>query len=123
GKLVDRMNPDLLYVNGPRFLPPAGWVSNQKLVPLLFHCHHFLEQPSSVRVSGAALRFSDAFMVASCRYAADPLKKYVKPERIFVRYNGVAGPEELVDRRGRPLRRIAVIGRIEPEKGQLEFVH
>jgi glycosyltransferase involved in cell wall biosynthesis len=123
GTLVDSMDATILYINGPRVLPPAAWVARRKKIPLVFHCHHFLQQTSSVLLGGASLRMSEAYTIASCRYAADPIKKYVRPERLFVRYNGVVGPDRPLARPAQSLRRIGVIGRIEPEKGQLEFVH
>jgi glycosyltransferase involved in cell wall biosynthesis len=104
-------------------LPPAAWVARRKQIPLVFHCHHFLQQSSSVLLSGASLKMSEAYTIASCRYAADPVKKYVRPERLFVCYNGVTGSDQPLTPPVKRLRRVGVIGRIEPEKGQLEFVH
>jgi glycosyltransferase involved in cell wall biosynthesis len=121
--LAGDMDATILYVNGPRLLPPAAWVARRRKIPLVFHCHHFLQQPSSVLLSGASLEMSEAYTIASCRFAADPIKRYVRPERLFVRYNGVAGSDRPWPRPLKSLRRIGVIGRIEPEKGQLEFVH
>jgi glycosyltransferase involved in cell wall biosynthesis len=121
--LAGDMDATILYVNGPRLLPPAAWVARRKKIPLVFHCHHFLQQSSSALLSGTSLKMSEAYTIASCRYAADPIKKYVRPERLFVRYNGVVGPDRPLARAAKSLKRIGVIGRIEPEKGQLEFVH
>jgi glycosyltransferase involved in cell wall biosynthesis len=123
GTLADSTDATILYINGPRLLPPAAWVARRKKLPLVFHCHHFLQQSSSALLSGASLKMSEAYAIASCRYAADPIKQYVHPERLFVRYNGVVGPDRPLARPAQTLRRIGVIGRIEPEKGQLEFVH
>lgn len=113
---ADSMDATILYINGPRVLPPAAWVARRKKIPLVFHCHHFLQQPSSVLLSGASLQMSDAYSIASCRFAADPIKRYVRPERLFVRYNGVAGPDRPWPRPTESQRRIGVIGRIEQEK-------
>jgi glycosyltransferase involved in cell wall biosynthesis len=121
--LADSIDATILYINGPRFLPPVAWVARRKKIPLVFHCHHFLQQPSSVLLSGASLEMAEAYTIASCRFAADPIKRYVRPGRLFVRYNGVAGPDRPRPLPLKGLRRIGVIGRIEPEKGQLEFVH
>ena len=46
----------------------------------------------------------------------------MRPERLFVRYNGVVGPDLVSAPQAETARRIGVIGRIEPEKGQIEFV-
>jgi glycosyltransferase involved in cell wall biosynthesis len=120
--LSQKVQATLLYINGPRVLPPAAWVARRTQTPLVFHCHHFLQQSSSAILTGAALKIAAAYTIASCRYAAEPIKKSVHPERFFVSYNGVLGPER-PHKTATTVRRIGVIGRIESEKGQLEFVH
>lgn len=121
--LVAAHRIDLLYVNGPRLLPAAALVARAKSIPLVFHCHHRLLQPIVVRLAGEALRWSGARMIACCHFAAEPLEPRVPRERYHVIYNGVPGPSWT--RRPRdPVKawNIGVIGRIEPEKGQMEFV-
>ncbi len=113
---------DLLYVNGPRLLPAAAWVAHSESIPLIFHCHHRLLQPWAVRLAGQALRWSRALVIACCRFAGEPLSAYTSG-RYRVVYNGVQQPSW--KRRVRdPVKswNIGVIGRVEPEKGQLEFV-
>jgi glycosyltransferase involved in cell wall biosynthesis len=121
--LVTAHRIDLLYVNGPRLLPAAAWVARAASIPLLFHCHHRIMQPSAVRLAGEALRWSRARVIACCRFAGEPLDRYAAGERYQVVYNGVPGPSWT--RRPRdPVKawNIGVIGRVEPEKGQMEFV-
>jgi glycosyltransferase involved in cell wall biosynthesis len=115
-------NIDLLYANGPRLLPAAACVARFLKIGLVFHCHHRITQKSAARLTGEVLRLSRARVFACCNFAADPLRPYVGPRSLHIVYNGVA---EMPIRRlaCRPaIRRIGVIGRIEPEKGQLEFV-
>jgi len=115
-------NIELLYVNGPRLLPAAACVTRLLKSDLVFHCHHRITQKSAVRLAGQALRLSRARVFACCNFAADPLRPCVNPHSLHIVYNGVA---EMPIRRSavRPaIRRIGVIGRIESEKGQLEFV-
>ena len=114
---------DLLYVNGPRLLPAAAWVARAASIPLLFHCHHRIMQPAVVRLVGEALRWSRARVIACCHFAGEPLDRYAAGGRYRVIYNGVPGPSWT--RRPRdPVKawNIGVIGRVEPEKGQMEFV-
>lgn len=113
---------DLLYVNGPRLLPAAAWVARRCSIPLLFHCHHRLAQNSAIWLTGRSLRFARARLIASCRFVVEPLRSYVQPQRVSVVYNGVAALPKIPAKRGDKVRRIGVIGRIEPEKGQLEFI-
>lgn len=119
--LVDKHDIDLLYVNGPRFLPPAAWVARRRSVPLVFHCHSRLLQSSAISLVGASLRIAQARVIACCLHAAEPLKNYVKPLRLSIIYNGVGAVNRTCFRR-HPLRRIGVVGRIEPEKGQMAFI-
>ena len=118
--LVSAHRIDLLYVNGPRLLPAAAWVARSASIPLLFHCHHRILQPWAVRLAGEALRWARARTIACCRFAGAPLVPYA--DQCAVIYNGVAEPSW--SRRTRdPIKpwNIGVIGRIEEEKGQLEF--
>ena len=113
---------DLLYVNGPRLVPPAAWLAWRKGIPLIFHCHNRLLQPSAIALTGLALELASAHVIACCQNAAEPLREYVAPDRLRILYNGVAemsaGDLRFPDR----IRKIGVVGRIEVEKGQLEFV-
>jgi glycosyltransferase involved in cell wall biosynthesis len=115
-------NIDLLYVNGPRLLPVAACVARFLKIDLVFHSHHRITQKSAARLTGEVLRLSRARVFACCKFAADPLRPYVDPHSLHIVYNGVS---EMPVRRSvsrTVIRRIGVIGRIEPEKGQLEFV-
>ncbi len=113
---------DLLYVNGPRLLPAASLAARQTSVPLLFHCHNRIAQSSAASLAGRALRLSRARVLACSRFAAEPLEPHIDPDLLSVLYNGVArlAPPHKIP--ARKLRRIGVIGRIDPEKGQLAFI-
>lgn len=121
-ELVKANEINLLYVNGPRLVPPAAWVAWRRGIPLVFHCHNRLLQHSAVTLTGLALELASAHVIACCHYAADPLRQYVAPQRLRTVYNGTAemgtGRLESPDR----IRRIGVVGRVEEEKGQLQFV-
>ena len=114
---------NLLYVNGPRLLPAAALTALARSIPLVFHSHHRLVQPSAVRLAGEALRWSRASLIACCRFASEPLLPYVAEDRWRILYNGVSEPAWLGRWRD-PTGgwNIGVMGRVEPEKGQLEFV-
>jgi glycosyltransferase involved in cell wall biosynthesis len=113
---------DLLYVNGPRLLPAAAVVARLLRISLVFHCHHRITQRSAVWLAGASLRLAYARVIACCAYAAQPILAHVPAPRIRIVYNGVAGSPQYRPPSPRRIRRIGVIGRIEPEKGQLKFV-
>jgi glycosyltransferase involved in cell wall biosynthesis len=120
-QLIAKHRPDLIYVNGPRLLPAAGRASGT--LPLLFHSHSYLSKWYAVALAGRQLRKPNHYLVASSRFVAQPLLRYIDPARVRIIYNGT--PEipfqERVFPPGGPWR-IGVIGRIAQEKGQLEFV-
>jgi glycosyltransferase involved in cell wall biosynthesis len=118
--LAARMQADLVYVNGPRLLPAVALATLD--VPVLFHAHSFLPPGPVRRLAGMALRRSNASVVGQCRFVAEPWRQYVRPERISVVYNGVAGPERLTPKQRHRDLRIGCLGRIAPEKGQKEFI-
>ena len=89
---------------------------------MLFHSHSYLG-PGAVRRL-AALRCAGwtRSVVAQCEFVAAPWRPFVRPERVSVIYNGVAGPPHASPRSRAGAPRVGCIGRIAPEKGQREFV-
>jgi glycosyltransferase involved in cell wall biosynthesis len=111
--------PDLVYLNGPRLLPAAALAGLR--TPVLFHAHSCVASPLVRSLAGQALRRLRPSLVACCRFVAESWKSFVAAERVSVVFNGVAGPPHAArSRNGSPV--IGCIGRIAPEKGQLEFV-
>jgi glycosyltransferase involved in cell wall biosynthesis len=121
--LVTKNSIDMLYVNGPRLLPAAALVAGARAIPLVFHSHHRLMQPSAVRLVGRMLRWSGAKVIACCRFAADALRPHLIEGQCTVLYNGVPDLSR-TERRfcGSTQIQIGVVGRVEAEKGQMEFV-
>jgi glycosyltransferase involved in cell wall biosynthesis len=113
---------ELLYVNGPRFLPAAAIAAWLCSIPLIFHCHNRVVQPAAQLALRIALRISRAKMIGCCKYVTEPFERDLGPDRLSIVYNGVAASPFLRAKEFRIRRRIGVIGRIEEEKGQLQFV-
>jgi glycosyltransferase involved in cell wall biosynthesis len=111
--------PDLVYVNGPRLLPAVPLAALR--VPVLFHAHSYLPLGMPRTLAAEALRRVGASVVGCCRFVAN-IWKPAAAGRISVIYNGVAGPREHVAVRNSTQPKIGCIGRVSPEKGQLEFV-
>lgn len=106
---------DLIYVNGPRLLPGVALTGLTK--PVVFHSHS-LVPPGPIRaLTGAAVRRLGARVIATCEFVAAQWREFGE---VRVIYNGVAGPASALWR-GTGLR-VGCIGRISPEKGQLEFI-
>ncbi|MFL6353289.1 MAG: glycosyltransferase family 4 protein [Bryobacteraceae bacterium] len=120
-EIVSAHHIDLLYVNGPRLLPAAALVARRLSIPLLFHSHHRISQETGIRLAGESIRWARAEVVACCSFAAEPLQPYLSRDKARIIYNGVS---EMRCRRtsNKSHRCIGVIGRIEPEKGQIQFV-
>jgi glycosyltransferase involved in cell wall biosynthesis len=106
----------IVYVNGPRLLPAATFGLPDG-IPLIFHCHSYLRHHYAAALAGISLDSAEATVIASCQFVAGPLRPYVSSTVI---YNGVdssceAGPRPATNR-------IGILGRIAPEKGQLDFL-
>jgi glycosyltransferase involved in cell wall biosynthesis len=121
-RLLRKWRPDLLYVNGPRVLPAAAKVSREDGIPLVFHAHHRIAEGSALRLVQTSLNASRASVIACCSYVASSLTPRVPRSRIRVIYNGVSDYRESPVRRTLPIQRVGIVGRIDPEKGQLDFV-
>ena len=106
---------DLLFVNGPRLLPAVALA--RPACPVLFYCHSRLDAGPSRMLARWALRRIRAVTIASCRFVTGWLPFPVAQ----VIYPGVSDSQQ--PRSTLSLfRQIGVIGRLAPEKGQLEFV-
>jgi glycosyltransferase involved in cell wall biosynthesis len=117
-RVVKREDINLLYVNGPRLAPAAVWGRQGR--PVIFHAHSIVTQPLAARLAGRALRAPDLTVLASSRFVAQWLGPLAPNSSVRVIYNGVAGFGVRPGPRER-YARIAVLGRIAPEKGQLAF--
>jgi glycosyltransferase involved in cell wall biosynthesis len=113
--LARQTGAGIVYVNGPRLLPAASFCS----LPLVFHCHSYLGKGYAAAMAGISL--SDARVIGSCHFVLAPLRPFVGSNRMEVVYNGV----ERSPGAGCTIAHatsIGLIGRVAPEKGQLEFV-
>ena len=106
---------NVLYVNGPRLLPAATLASRG--LPLVFHAHSLISQKSAARVARLCLRRRNTSVIANCAFVAEPLRRH---REVTVIYNGVSDLARHAPAGG-PIR-VGIVGRIAPEKGQLEFV-
>jgi glycosyltransferase involved in cell wall biosynthesis len=123
-RMADRVDADLVYLNGPRLLPAAAMAGfgREHAPRVLFHSHSYLGRGAALRLAALALRRTGAWLVGQCEFVAAPWRPFVRPERVSVIYNGVAAPPQarIPSPEGPP--RVGCIGRIAPEKGQREFV-
>jgi glycosyltransferase involved in cell wall biosynthesis len=119
-ELAEKVSAELVYINGPRFLPAAALANLQ--CPVLFHAHSWIPPGRERVVTGLGLWRTRARVVATCRFVADSWEGYVRRERLSIIWNGLAGPPQMPESPQGSQPRIGCIGRISPEKGQREFV-
>jgi glycosyltransferase involved in cell wall biosynthesis len=116
GSLVASTHIDLIYVNGSRLLPAAALAARGG-APVVFHVHSHL-RGGALQLARWAIRRADAALIGCSKSVLTPLhrKQHVIP-------NGVrdAGYREHDFDRQRNWR-IGMVGRIAPEKGQMEFL-
>lgn len=122
GDAAARSNIDLIYVNGPRLLPAAALAASAQ-VPLLFHIHAHL-RGSALRLTRWILRSTTTTVVGCSNSVLVALRRHIGARGPHVIPNGIreAGFRE----RNFDVRqslRIGMIGRIAPQKGQMEFVN
>jgi len=108
---------DILYINGPRLLPAAIGFD----IPVIFHAHSFVNGIAPRALAIHTLRRSKATLMAASRFAAAPFK-WAARSRTHIVYNGSPDLRTPRERNRRDRLRVGVVGRIAPEKGQLDFV-
>ena len=117
-RVIDRESIDVLYVNGPRMAPAAVWARQGR--PVVFHAHSIVTQPLAARLTGQVLRVPEVTLLASSQFVARWLESIATGRSARVIYNGI----DSAGARSQPretFTRVAVLGRIAPEKGQLAF--
>jgi glycosyltransferase involved in cell wall biosynthesis len=117
-RVVEREDIDVLYVTGPRVAPATLWARQGR--PVIYHAHSIVTQQLAARLTGYALRAPEVTLLASSHFVARWLTPLVWGTHVRVIYNGVAGFAARPRWRERHTR-VAVLGRIAPEKGQLTF--
>ena len=117
-RAVEQAGADVVYVNGPRALPAVIGLD----VPVLFHSHSVLNKAYSRWIARVALRRKNARILAASDYLAAPLRRMLGAQRVQVIYNGVPDRGFGAPRTDGLAVRIGIVGRIAPEKGQLDFL-
>jgi len=118
--ILARHRIDLIYVNGPRLLPATALAARG--CPVVFHAHSVVNGRISASLARAALRSLRPKIIAACRFVLKPLAASVDTRNTHVIYNGISPMRVPRHRNDGAAWRVGVIGRIAPEKGQLEFV-
>jgi len=118
--LTAQCDCDLIYVNGPRLMPAAALASPGR-AQVVFHSHSHVDGIAA-RLVRWGVRRTAATVIGCSDSVLHALRPRVDPQNMFVVPNGVrdAGYRERVFGRGGDWR-IGMVGRIGPDKGQLEF--
>jgi glycosyltransferase involved in cell wall biosynthesis len=117
-EIVRQNRIDLVYVNGPRILAAAAGVR----CPLVFHLHSVLDKTYSRGLVRWMLGRSRATVIAASQFVARPLRTGLGEGSVRVIYNGVRDFGFVPRPRERRTRKVGIVGRIAPEKGQLDLI-
>jgi glycosyltransferase involved in cell wall biosynthesis len=118
-RILNEERIDAIYVNGSQVLPAAAMARGGR--PVLFHVHWVVTQAAAARLAGWAMKASRASVIATSQFVARSIQPLVDRKRLRVVYNGVSQNHQPPAAQ-REARHVAIIGRVAPEKGQLEFV-
>lgn len=113
GRWIALQDFDLLSAGGARIMPAVA--RGAKGRPVIFQAQHFLGKSYAVAMTNRAIRRSKATVIANSQYVASQF------ENAHVVYNGVA-EIPFAARGSGPGKRIGIIGRIAPMKGQTDFL-
>lgn len=118
-RLINHTQVDLIYVNGARVLPAAA-IAAQGRIPIVFHVH-WRYTGTAARMARWGIRKSGSVVIGCCRYVIARLG--VAEQCLQVIPNGVSdcGFRERSFDTAEGFH-IGIIGRIAPEKGQIEFL-
>jgi glycosyltransferase involved in cell wall biosynthesis len=117
-RFTGKNRPDLIYINGPRVLPASVAFG----CPIVFHAHNYLVKTYARMIAVMCLRIKRVEVIASSRFAGRALDGLVAADRMRVLYSGVPDMGFVAKRREAETVRIGIIGRIAPEKGQLDVI-
>jgi glycosyltransferase involved in cell wall biosynthesis len=117
-RLASKHHADLVYINGPRILP-LGVAFD---CPVVFHAHSRILKNYARFVAATCLRMKRMEVIAASRFAARSFTGMKGAQSIRVMYSGVRDMGFTARIRRRGAARVGIIGRIAPEKGQLDFV-
>ena len=121
GDLMKRTVFDLVYVNGPRVLPAAA-IAARRLAPVLFHLHSHIEQGYAARLARWSVRHADATVIVCGHSVARSLGPCAAAGKLHVIANGTSEINFRERDFGAQGWCIGMVGRISPEKGQVEFL-
>ncbi len=108
----------MVYVNGPRVLPPVLGLPR----PVVFHAHSYVRVRYGRKLLDWTLQATGATVIAASRYVAQAYSQVLSPERVRVIYNGTGDLQGKIRSFDRRTVRVGIIGRIAPEKGHLDFI-
>jgi len=110
---------DLIYVNGPRLMPAAALASRGTRVVYHAHSHVY---GMAARLLRWGIRRTQATLIGCSSSVLEPIRQCMDGHPVHVVSNGVrdVGYRECDFGSGGTWR-IGIIGRIAPDKGQLEF--
>jgi len=117
-RAIRRECVDLVYVNGPRVLPAVLGVP----CPVVFHAHNYIRARYGRKLLQWMVKAASATVIAASRYVAEGYVRALGSEKVRVVYNGIRDMRDMPRTFDRRPARVGMIGRIEPEKGQIDLL-
>jgi glycosyltransferase involved in cell wall biosynthesis len=119
-RAIAQYSADLVYINGPRVLPAATGID----IPVIFHAHSYVNGSGPRWLAMHSVRHTGAVVIAASRFIA---RSFQAASRLKIRviYNGSPDYGATFSKFGTETQtriRIGMVGRLAPEKGQLDFV-
>lgn len=114
---ISAQNANLIFLSAARPLVAAALGARGR--PVIFYTQHFFGKRYAVSTAGWAIRHARATVIANSRHVAAPFQPHVPPDRLHLVYNAVG---EIPFAIRKSTRRIGLIGRIAPMKGQKDFL-
>jgi glycosyltransferase involved in cell wall biosynthesis len=120
GQWIGAQDCDVIYASGPRPLVAATLGARGR--PVIFHAQSLLIKGYAARLVRWAIRRANATVIADSRHIARPIE-LAASSRLHIVYNGVPEIPFRSHEFGRGgAWRIGLIGRVAPEKGQLDLL-
>ncbi len=117
-RAIAQYKADLVYINGPRVLPAAIGIE----IPVIFHAHSYVHGRAPRWLTLHSVRRTRAVVIAASDFIARSFQTASR-QPIRVIYNGSPDYGATSSRfdAGKTIR-VGIVGRLAPEKGQLDFV-
>jgi glycosyltransferase involved in cell wall biosynthesis len=117
-RAIAQHKTDLVYINGPRILPAVIGID----IPVIFHAHSYVHGRAPRWLAMHSVRQTRAVVIAASDFIARSFRT-ASHQPIRVIYNGSPDYSATSSKFDATVKiHVGMVGRLAPEKGQLDFV-